>query len=225
MASPGKLGEGRQTTPPVKQPGMSSEKKAHPPMSDLFFGSKIEILTLLKGEQKEIISNIKEKLGPINLDIQANHRIYESWDGSFQTELKDFLKQPDQRCLQESWILERPQVLFFSLNRVRYNHEQQRIVKCHDNFNFDKVIYADMFLYKNHERASQVREEIEKMKAESKRIREEVRSFQSYNNDSHLSLMKQFQNCEGYLREQLQIGGSARIVTSSVSDDQLASVV
>ncbi|TNV86827.1 hypothetical protein FGO68_gene17503 [Halteria grandinella] len=221
--------ETRQNTPPVRQPGMGAEQVPHPPMSDLFFGSKIETLNRVKidqdGKQTENRSNRKERLGPINLDISANHRIYESWDGAFQSELKDFLKQPDQKCFQESWILDRPQILFFSLNRVRYSHEQQRVVKCHDHFSFDKVIYADMFLYKNNERASQIREDIEKMKVQAKRITEELRQFQSYNNDSHLSLVKQFQNCEGYLREQLELGGSKRSVTSSVSDEQLASVV
>jgi hypothetical protein len=73
-------------------------------------------------------------------------------------------------------------VLFFSLNRVRYNKELNRVVKCHNYFTFDKVIYADMFLYRNQERANQVRADIERMKANIKQVNEELQSFQSYGN-------------------------------------------
>lgn len=121
-------------------------------------------------------------MGPINLDIKANNRIYESWDEAFQDEVKDFILSGGQsdkssRCFKESWILERPQVLFFSLNRVRYDQELKRPIKCHDRFSFDKVIYADMFLYKNMEKANIVREEIDNAKAKIKKINQELQSY------------------------------------------------
>lgn len=43
-------------------------------------------------------------------------------------------------------------------------------MKNNNTFKFDKVIYADMFLYKNKEKTNKIRELIKKLKAEIKLI-------------------------------------------------------
>jgi hypothetical protein len=50
-------------------------------------------------------------------------------------------------------------------------------VKCHEYFAFEKVIYADMFLYKNHGKANLIREEIELTKALIKSLSEELKNY------------------------------------------------
>lgn len=47
------------------------------------------LVTLSK--QKAFLSSRKEKLGPIHLEIQNTHRLYESWDEAFQDEVRDFV--------------------------------------------------------------------------------------------------------------------------------------
>jgi hypothetical protein len=84
--------------------------------------------------------------------VKPGHRLYEAWDEAFQNEVQGFIPEElraRQRCVQESWMVGRPSVLFFSLKRVKYNKTLEKVVKCNDHFPFDKVIYADMFLHKN----------------------------------------------------------------------------
>ncbi len=59
-------------------------------------------------------------------------------------------------------------------------------MKCHDFFSFDKVIYADMFLFKNQEKANQVREDIERMKLKLYQINQELKSYKNFGNQGEL---------------------------------------
>jgi hypothetical protein len=130
------------------------------------------------------------------LDIKPGQRLYEAWDEAFQNEVQGFNPGDhhmtslggDQvnpaTCLSESWILGKPQVLFFSLKRVKFSKEQNRVVKSHDYFPFDKVIYADMFMHKNAKRANQVRDEISHMKEKIWRIGAKLRELNSYGNQA-----------------------------------------
>ena len=101
------------------------------------------------------------------------------------------------------WIYEEPQILFFSLQRVKFDHLQQKVVKSQDYFSFEKVIYADMFLYKNHQKANEARQKIESTKEKVKNISEKLRSYQSYQNNAQVSLDTQIKNVEGYLTKSL----------------------
>jgi len=40
----------------------------------------------------------------------------------------------------------------FQFNRVSYDFKQQQLVKNNKRFEFEKVIYADRFLYENKEK-------------------------------------------------------------------------
>ena len=56
-----------------------------------------------------------------------------------------------------------------------------------------------MFLYKNQEKANQIREQIEKMKQKIKQVNEELKNYRSYGNQANISLNQQITNVEGYL--------------------------
>lgn len=49
-----------------------------------------------------------------------------------------------------------------------------------------------MFLYENQEKANQVREDIEVMKAKIKQLNAKLNDFQSYKNEFQISLVSQF---------------------------------
>lgn len=59
-----------------------------------------------------------------------------------------------------------------------------------------------MFLYENQEKANQVREDIEVMKAKIKQLNAKLNDFQSYKNEFQISLVSQFQNIELYIKDQ-----------------------
>lgn len=92
----------------VKQPG-SSKNDPTLSMREIFFGSKIEVLKIIHQNsqeqqnllstsqmtlspdpspihQKKLVDHLserKEKLGPIYLDIKPGQRLYEAWDEAF----------------------------------------------------------------------------------------------------------------------------------------------
>jgi hypothetical protein len=98
-------------------------------------------------------------------------RLYESWDDAFMDEVEGFNpNEKSQKCFQEFWLSQPPNILFFSLNRVQYDKRTNNIVKKNTFFQFDKVIYADMFLHKNRSMTMKVREKVKMMKERIKEI-------------------------------------------------------
>jgi hypothetical protein len=94
--------------------------------SSNLFQDKPDLKTVLEDK----ISTRVEKLGPINLDIKPGQRLYEAWDEAFKDEVEGFkisdhlIEKHDEKfsqCIRESWILGQPQVLFFSLKRVKFS--------------------------------------------------------------------------------------------------------
>ena len=72
----------------------------------------------------------------------------------------------------ESWICRPPNVLMFNLNRVDYDRTQQKLVKNNKKFEFDKVIYIDMFLNQNKEKAYQHKNHLEMKRKDLKSLKE-----------------------------------------------------
>lgn len=78
------------------------------------------------------------------------------------------------------WITEPPNVLFFSLNRVQYDKQEKQIVKNNAFFEFDKVIYADLFMYQNKQRTDKLRDEISKIKDEINLLNESLSKYDNF---------------------------------------------
>lgn len=68
--------------------------------------------------EEKIVSEKQERLGTIFLNIE-NENLYEALNGAFIDTISDFMKESEySRCWSESYIVQPPNVLFFSLNRV-----------------------------------------------------------------------------------------------------------
>jgi len=72
--------------------------------------------------------------------------------------------------MSEAWIITPPNVLFFSLNRVQYDKQSKQPVKKNNYFEFDKVIYADMFMHQNKQKTDQLRKDLLSIKEEIKAL-------------------------------------------------------
>ncbi len=58
--------------------------------------------------------------------------------------------------MNENWIRNPPNVLFFALNRLNYDTEKKSLVKDLSEFRFEKVIHVDRMLEANQGRISGV---------------------------------------------------------------------
>ena len=54
--------------------------------------------------------------------------------------------------------------MMFCLNRVTYDKEAKGLVKSLKEFNFEKVIYADSFLYHNKDKVLQLKAQIRNLR-------------------------------------------------------------
>eukprot|EP00347_Sterkiella_histriomuscorum_P010153 403377401 len=146
-----------------------------------FFGGKVTLIKVLKEQQApQIVSEKQEKLGSIFLNID-HQNLYEAWNEAFLDQVSGFVKdQESQRCISESWMTQPPNVLFFSLNRVQYDKVAKQPIKNNSLFKFDKVIYADMFLFKNRERTEMMRNQIQQTKDKIKQLNENLKIYESF---------------------------------------------
>ncbi len=166
-------------------------------ISEMFVGKKIQLIKTVNPNGDVLILNEKEeKMGPIYIDISLN-RLYEAWDEYALQEVEDFNNQPNQKCLSESWISQPPNTLFFALNRVQYNKQTNRLEKSNNFFQFDKVIYADMFLSENREKTMQVRQQVQKWKHQIKVLKETIKTYQKFNGGCSLS--DTLNNCSQFI--------------------------
>jgi hypothetical protein len=60
--------------------------------------------------------------------------------------------------VKETWIHDLPKVLLFTINRVNYDKKLKKLVKDNKRFDFEKVVYADKFLYSNRSKDEEINE-------------------------------------------------------------------
>ena len=87
-----------------------------------FFGSHITVTKLLNKDtnQEKIISKHCQKMGPIMLDIE-NGRLMDDWEQSSRNEVSDYKAGISEVCINENWVKDPPNILVFTLNRVKYD--------------------------------------------------------------------------------------------------------
>lgn len=88
------------------------------------FGSHITVTKLKNREtgQEKILSKHKQKMGIIALDIQ-NGRLNDDWEEANRNEVQDYKAGQSEVCINENWVKDPPNILVFSLNRVKYDKE------------------------------------------------------------------------------------------------------
>ena len=88
------------------------------------FGSNITVTKLLNREngKESIISKHKQKMGPISIGIEHG-RLSDDWEESNRNEVADYKAGQSEVCINETWMKDPPNILSFSLNRVKYDKE------------------------------------------------------------------------------------------------------
>jgi hypothetical protein len=70
--------------------------------------------------EEKVISKHCQKMGPIMVDIEYG-RLMDDWEQSSRTEVSDYKAGKSEVCINENWIKTPPNILIFTLNRVRYD--------------------------------------------------------------------------------------------------------
>jgi hypothetical protein len=88
-------------------------------------------------------------MGPVNLNIEMEN-LYSAWEQSRRSEIEGYEGVKSEQSMHtETWVCRPPNVLFFQINRVTYDFKEKKLVKNNKRFEFDKIIYVDLFLWKN----------------------------------------------------------------------------
>ena len=153
-------------SPPIQMKKMERHTNS---IYENFFGMHTTVTKLLNKEtgNEKIISKHCQKMGPVMLDID-NGRLMDDWEQSSRNEVSDYKAGASEVCINESWVKDPPNILIFTLNRVKYDKKAMKLVKDFNKFEFDKVIHIDQLLEGNIGRISGVRDRTRRLKAEIK---------------------------------------------------------
>lgn len=92
-------------------------------------------------------------MGPIQLRVDEG-KLYQAWEAYRRSEVEGYKGDKEgQKKVLETWICRPPNIMMFQLNRVDYDYKNQKLVKDNSKFEFDPVIYLDLFLNQNRHRA------------------------------------------------------------------------
>ena len=87
--------------------------------------------------EEKVVSKHEQKMGPVVLNIE-NGRLMDDWEQSSRHEVSDYKAGQSEVCINESWVKHPPNILVFTLNRVKYDKNQLKLVKDFKKFEFDK---------------------------------------------------------------------------------------
>lgn len=109
-----------------------------------FFGSHTTVTKLRNKDTNEekVISKHVQKMGPVMLDID-NGRLMDDWEQHCRQIVSDYKAAKSEVCINENWVKDPPNILVFTLNRVKYDSKSQKLVKDFKKFEFEKVIHVD----------------------------------------------------------------------------------
>lgn len=57
--------------------------------------------------------------------------------------MSDYKAGDGEVCINETWVKHPPNILIFTLNRVKYDKQALKLVKDFKKFQFEKVIHID----------------------------------------------------------------------------------
>ena len=73
----------------------------------------------------------------------------------------------------------------FTLNRVQFNKIEQKLVKDNSRFEFDQIIYSDLFLSINQEKAEEHMKNLDSMKLELNNLKNNYDQYYSDSQDKN----------------------------------------
>ena len=71
------------------------------------------------------------------LDIEYG-KLNDDWEEANRNEVSDYKAGQSEVCINETWVKDPPNILTFSLNRVKYDKETQKLKKSFKRFEFEK---------------------------------------------------------------------------------------
>lgn len=80
-------------------------------------------------------------------------------------------------CINENWITEPPNILFFAINRLQYDTKSQKKVKNLTKFTFEKTIYVDRMIEANQGRIKRIRQVVKEIKDEIRQLRAQLETL------------------------------------------------
>lgn len=134
----------------------------------------VTLLENIENKETKLISRHKERMGPIMIKMKYGNLV-KDWMESCRNKVDDYKisqsnlidGQANQSvCVNENWIRDPPNVLFFALPRLNYDKNKQCLVKDLEKFDFEKIIYADRMLEANQGRIASVIEKTQKWEDE-----------------------------------------------------------
>jgi hypothetical protein len=111
-------------------------------------------------EEDKVLTREVNRMGFQQLYLKHN-RLMDDWEEGQTSEIEDYklkyaLAQSEHvenaetvTCLNEVWMRNPPNVLFFTLNRVTYSREASKPIKDCKEYSFEKKIYIDHMLEDN----------------------------------------------------------------------------
>lgn len=130
-------------------------------------------------------------MGPIPIDID-NGRLMDDWEQSSRTEVSDYKAGKQEVCINESWVKDPPNILIFTINRVKFDKKELKLVKDFSRFEFDKVIHVDQLMEGNIGRIEGVRQRTRRLKTETKILRAQLDACRQSNITDSLQSSIQF---------------------------------
>ena len=106
--------------------------------------------------------------------------------------MEDYKSENAEVCINENWVKDPPNILVFSLNRVKYDKEEKKLKKSHARFEFDTKIYVDPYLEANIGRIAGVSQKSQSMKTEIKQLRKQYEACTQDTMLDHLMKSEQF---------------------------------
>ena len=150
-------------------------------LTNKFYGQQMTILTANEADGTVFEEKQTNPFGMMILDIQYRE-LYKAIDDYLYSEIDEFTTPSGHKtsAVQNSWITEIPNILLFQIQRVQYDADAMCSRKNHSEFKFPEIFYADRMLYKNYERASELRNKVKALRDQTTQIEKQLDDLANY---------------------------------------------
>ena len=160
---------------------ISSELSSTNILTNKFYGQQIDVLTADEADGTIFEEQQTIPVGQIPLDI-PNRELYKAIDDYLYNEIEEFTTPSGHKttAITNSWIKEIPNILLFQIQRVYFDKDFQVSRKNHSEFKFPEIFYADRMLYRNQERATELRNRSKALRDRTTEIEKQLDDLENY---------------------------------------------
>lgn len=148
----------------------------------IFFGKLKSFITSNSSEDIEISP---EAFGPLGVSPKDGN-LYDGLENVLSSKLENYKDQEGkviEDVTKENWVEEQPGVLCIQIQRAQFNKETKRLEKNNEKFTFNDQIFIDRFLYKNRKTVQSIRQTVDNLKAQIKKLKLNLTSIESFNDN------------------------------------------